>query len=335
MLVTTPSQLDQVMVQLDTDRPGLVAIDLETQPLIGLEGYPSNQPGRKPTRKDYEDYLLRLLRQYFAIDKLPADPVAFLEQEEVHKYRWQYWKIEQAKTELYKKRKRCKSSSSLCAVDQELAFLETVKPGGSPPIWLVKHIWTLLVNNWWRDDPVKPGLDPYSTDIRLLTISYRRPDGTLSTTVIDCDQSWPAALILWLERHRPVLLGQNIAFDLKHLSYRFPSFRPELFRVYDTKVADKILTLGLNEPSGLGDLARRYLGVALNKETRNQFIGRRNVELTDEIIRYAVNDVEILFPLRERQLRNSSAIWASPKQYAGVLQLTALRCNRGACRLPG
>lgn len=335
MLVTTPSQLDQVMVQLDTDRPGLVAIDLETQPLIGLEGYPSNQPGRKPTRKDYEDYLLRLLRQYFAIDKLPADPVAFLEQEEVHKYRWQYWKIEQAKTELYKKRKRCKSPSSLCAVDQELAFLETVKPSGEPQLWLVTHIHTLLTNDWWRDDPVKPGLDPYSTDIRLLTISYRRPDGTLSTTVIDCDQSWPAALILWLERHRPVLLGQNIAFDLKHLSYHFP-FHPELFRVYDTKVADKILTLGINEPSGLGDLARRYLGVALNKETRNQFIGRRNVELTDEIIRYAVNDVEMLFPIRERQLQIAASLgvtdvlleFCNLQRYVAIVELAGFPVDR-------
>lgn len=319
VIATTPQQLDFVLSLLQRDQPGLVAIDIETQPLAGLEGYPSNRPDRKPAKKDYEEYLLWLFRQYFAIDTLPADPVAFLEREELHKYRWQDWRIEQTKAELYKKRKRCKSPISICAIDQKLQFLETVKTSGEPPLWLVKHIHTLLVNDWWRDDPVKPGLDPYSTEIRLLTISYQRLDGEQITAVIDCDQTWPSTVILWFNQNRPILLGQNIAFDLKHISYRFPLFRPELFCVYDTKIADKLLTLGLNESSGLGDLAHRYLGVALEKETRSQFIGRRNVELTKEIIDYAVNDVEILFPLWRRQ--------SEIAQELGVLEVVQEFCN--------
>lgn len=72
--------------------------------------------------------------------------------------------------------------------------------------------------------------------------------------------------------------------------------------VYDTFLVEKVITCGQDLRYGLGHLCDRYLGVELNKEVRNQFIGLTGQAYRDDQIVYGAKDVEYLCKIRQMQL---------------------------------
>ena len=73
--------------------------------------------------------------------------------------------------------------------------------------------------------------------------------------------------------------------------------------IYDTFLVEKILNCGKdNYGFSLAKLCERYLGVELNKETRNQFVGLTGQPYSVQQITYGAKDVEYLVQLRDRQL---------------------------------
>jgi len=93
-----------------------------------------------------------------------------------------------------------------------------------------------------------------------------------------------------------LFVGQNLKFDCRFLYYH--GIIPKL--IYDTYLAEILLTNGLQYANRtLKDLALKYEGVVLDKSVRGTIIYKG---LTQEVIIYALKDVEHLLPIREKQM---------------------------------
>jgi len=95
-------------------------------------------------------------------------------------------------------------------------------------------------------------------------------------------------------------IAQNAKFDygmLKELA------GVEIVNLFDTMLAERILTCGLTK---LGDLsllalARKYLELELKKEVRETFFAGHLRDFTKKQLDYAATDVLVLFPIYEAQ----------------------------------
>lgn len=104
-----------------------------------------------------------------------------------------------------------------------------------------------------------------------------------------------------------LILGQNLKFDYKFLKFE----GIELNNIYDTFLAECALTNGkewFNPSTGkmgrelaLDKIAKRYLGVSLDKSVRNQFIGLNGQPFTYKQIVYGSEDVLYLHKIKEKQ----------------------------------
>lgn len=90
------------------------------------------------------------------------------------------------------------------------------------------------------------------------------------------------------------------SFDLRHLRRwaEVPYREPERF--YDTLLVERLLWGGWYDRFGLKDLARRYLGVYLDKETRDEYSHAQ--ELSPAMRVYAAKDPYYTYKIYERQL---------------------------------
>lgn len=79
-------------------------------------------------------------------------------------------------------------------------------------------------------------------------------------------------------------------FDLTHLR-RIAKIPPRA-KLIDTLLMERILWSGLYEGFGLDDLARRYLGVHLDKSLQSKW--QTLTEMTPEMLEYSVKDADIL-----------------------------------------
>jgi len=132
----------------------------------------------------------------------------------------------------------------------------------------------------------QPGLDPYLSRIRLLQLGTATDAYVLDTTQVD-----PTAWMWWLKDNVRKLVGQNARFDLALLQQE-GLFIP---RAWDTYLADRMLRPDERGGSSLEDLAKRYLGLRLDKTLQASDWGR---ELTDAQWEYAGQDVTVLPRLR-------------------------------------
>ena len=115
--------------------------------------------------------------------------------------------------------------------------------------------------------------------------------------VIDCTTIDIKLYKEYLESDR-LFIGWNLKFDVKFLFYH--GIIPK--NLYDGFLAEKMRWLGW--PSGMHSLSLKsagenYLGVELDKTVRGQIIWRK--ELTDEIVKYAANDVRYLEDIMIKQ----------------------------------
>lgn len=105
-----------------------------------------------------------------------------------------------------------------------------------------------------------------------------------------------------VQRLKPLLesdilfVGQNLKFDLRFMYYH--KIVPK--RIYDTYLAEILLTNGLQyDHRTLQDIANKYLGVWLDKSVRGTI---RFEGLSENVITYALRDVEYMLPIREKQM---------------------------------
>ena len=79
----------------------------------------------------------------------------------------------------------------------------------------------------------------------------------------------------------------NAKFDLEFLSKA--GF--EVNNVFDTMIAEKVLTRGANQSASLAETLYRYFAVDLDKSPRSKFTRSWNGIWTDELVNYALSDV--------------------------------------------
>ena len=140
-------------------------------------------------------------------------------------------------------------------------------------------------------DTEATGLDPFMSRLRLVQLAARD-----RVYVVDVFRLDARALQPVLD-HAPRLVGHNLKFDYRMLmaaGLRLPADVGR--RTSDTMLAGLLLSAGIRgQRHRLVDLARRYLGIALDKTEQ---VSDWSGDLTDDQLRYAARDAAVLLPLR-------------------------------------
>ena len=90
----------------------------------------------------------------------------------------------------------------------------------------------------------------------------------------------------------------NAKFDLSFLR----EYGYETQNVYDTMIAEKVLTRGANQSASLAETLYRYFAVDLDKAQRKKFGRNWDKVWTQELVEYAMNDVAYLPKLMKEQI---------------------------------
>lgn len=84
-----------------------------------------------------------------------------------------------------------------------------------------------------------------------------------------------------------VKIFHNAKFDLAFLGESGYS----VSNIFDTMIAEKVLTRGANQSASLAETLYRYFAVDLDKSPRKKFTCKWNGIWTDELVNYALSDV--------------------------------------------
>ena len=144
-----------------------------------------------------------------------------------------------------------------------------------------------MINKWGivQYDSETSGRDAHLCDLLCIQFGNDTADARIVVDVTTVD------VMLFKEvLESKLLIGHNLKFDLQFL-YNY-GIIPR--NIYDTMIVEQLLYLGY--PSGqisysLKEIARRYLGVDIDKSIRGQIIYKG---LSPEVILYAANDVKYL-----------------------------------------
>ena len=94
-----------------------------------------------------------------------------------------------------------------------------------------------------------------------------------------------------------IKIFHNAKFDLDFLSANGYATS----NIFDTMIAEKVLTRGANQSASLAETLYRYFAVDLDKSQRAKFGPRWNGIWTDELVDYALSDVVHLPRLMDEQ----------------------------------
>ena len=94
-----------------------------------------------------------------------------------------------------------------------------------------------------------------------------------------------------------VKIFHNAKFDLEFLGEAGHAVK----NVFDTMIAEKVLTRGANQSASLAETLYRYFAVDLEKSHRAKFTKNWNGIWTDELVDYALSDVVHLPRLMSEQ----------------------------------
>lgn len=101
-----------------------------------------------------------------------------------------------------------------------------------------------------------------------------------------------------LQTNAILFLGQNIKFDINVLR---AACDITVSNVYDTMVTERLLQAGLRESAALDALVLKYLDRPMDKSLQKSFQNFSGY-FSNSQYEYSAKDVEVLFPIRERQL---------------------------------
>ncbi len=140
------------------------------------------------------------------------------------------------------------------------------------------------------------GLDPY--DSKLILVQVATPD---MCYIVDAQKVPLEPLRRVLESPRSLKLLQNAKFDYEMLKQQAGI---EVVNLYDTMLAERLLTAGLGAEVGLAALTKRYLGEVMDKSVRKTFYGSSSstTYMSPEQLNYAAKDALALFPIYSMQL---------------------------------
>ena len=150
----------------------------------------------------------------------------------------------------------------------------------------------LLRNQIVSVDIEATGLDPYTCNIVLVQVASEAKSYIFNPKTLDLKILKPI-----LEDKKILKIMQNGKFDYAFIKLKFGI---EIDNIYDTMLAEGVLTAGYKVSKSLGALAEKYLDIKLEKELGMSFVNMRT-NVTEDQIRYAAIDTLILFPIFEKQ----------------------------------
>lgn len=156
-------------------------------------------------------------------------------------------------------------------------------------------------------DTEATGFDPYQADLLLVQLATPDCIYLFDARVLDLTR-----LKGLLEDKAIVKIAQNAGFDYRMLKVKLGI---ETGPFFDTMLAERIRTAGYARENSLEAIARKYLGVQLQKEIRETFTNHKRA-FTKRQLDYAAADVLVLFPIREAQ--------KSALESEGLMEIAAL-----------
>jgi DNA polymerase I-like protein with 3'-5' exonuclease and polymerase domains len=162
------------------------------------------------------------------------------------------------------------------------------------------------------------GLDPRTAQVVLMQLKIL----SLPALIVDCTMFSLANLdtplnTFWhiFESHDFSKIIHNSKFEY---AFMLQHFGVRIARMYDSMLAEQLLTAGLNVRSGLKDVVFRRLGIEMDKTLQTSFgvspmqvmhdayatepLQERAGDFSLEQLAYAVADVEVLFPIMKEQV---------------------------------
>ena len=130
---------------------------------------------------------------------------------------------------------------------------------------------------------------------KLFSVQFS--DGDFNALVPISENIALGKLALILENPNITKIFHNANFDLEFLAEN--GYRVQ--NVFDTMIAEKVLTLGAGQSASLAETLYRYFAVDLEKSHRNTFTKNWNGIWTEELVNYALSDVIYLPELKKEQ----------------------------------
>lgn len=140
-------------------------------------------------------------------------------------------------------------------------------------------------------DTETEGLFNHSNKIIMLQIGNKERQYVIDVRTIDIS---PLSVIFSNSQITKVF--HNASFDYKFL--RFHGF--EINNIWDTQLAEMVLTTGLDTSVSLQSLAKKYLNEEMDKTVRTGF-NKNTGEFTVKQIEYGAKDVELLLDIKKAQ----------------------------------
>lgn len=162
---------------------------------------------------------------------------------------------------------------------------------------LVKAVEELEKHQMLGVDIEGTGLDPYTDKLLLLQI------GTDEVSYIFDAQVMPLygiePLINLLENPKIIKIMQNGKFDYGFIKLQVGA---KINNIFDTMLAEGVLTAGLKRPQSLAALSEQYLETRLDKSTRKSF-EELKTQISESQLKYSALDTLVLFPIFEAQYK--------------------------------
>lgn len=131
---------------------------------------------------------------------------------------------------------------------------------------------------------------------RLFSVQFS--DGDFSVLVPTSEGVALGALAEILSDPGIIKIFHNAKFDLPFLAAAGHS----VSNIFDTMIAERVLTKGAYQSSSLAETLYRYFAVDLDKAPRDKFSSRKwDGVWTDELVNYALSDVAYLPKLMHEQ----------------------------------
>lgn len=129
--------------------------------------------------------------------------------------------------------------------------------------------------------------------------SVQFSDGDLNCLIPVSEGAGLGKLAELLSDDTIIKIFHNARFDLAFLNHN--GF--QVSNVFDTMIAEKVLTKGAGQSASLAETLYRYFAVDLEKSHRKKFGRSWDRVWTPELVEYALNDVAYLPELMRRQVK--------------------------------
>ena len=171
-------------------------------------------------------------------------------------------------------------------------------------------------------DTETSGLSVFSDRLLLIQIATARDIFTIN--VGKSDDRMVNYILQLIKDRNLLVIGHNLKFDLKFIYHKYGVM---LENPFDTMLAEILSYVGVGSIYiSLQTLAKKYLGIKLDKDVRETFYNKVDDEYTDEQIEYAEQDAKIVLQLRPKmqeilQKRGQTSAWALEMQLLPVITL--------------